>query len=625
METFAAVTLITSALFLAMILELAATPKFAGRMARIFLVIAAVSGLLIYSYGYTADPADGVAVDAIRSLLAVCGMLVAKMDFALVQDLPPFDREWGKVLFWVVHWCALYATASAAITTVGAEALRKLRLYLARWGKLEIVYGVNADSVAFGTELAAGRRTPVVFVDSGASPAFTGEIARAGCVLRTDGAALAADPAFAKSLGVRGGKRKITLYALSKDPGENLRRAKAFLEAAKKLGAQPRQLSLVILGQENGDISGLQVLGDRYGYGYVTVFSEAALAARLLVRTYPPCNTVSFDEQGAAQEDFEALIAGFGRTGQEVLRQLVMNGQFAGSRFRAAVFAPDCGAVKGYFAKCCGQVLEQYDIRFYPCDARSEQMYDYILERGGKLKYLVLCTGSEDMNREIAQELEDFLDRQGMELPIYQCTARGIRYSRGNITQEQKLYRPEVLSMEELDRMAMVINHRYQPEPRGSALEAWMKCDYFSRMSCRASADFSPAMLRAAHKTAEQVLEEGWDLTPEQQENLSRTEHLRWCAYHYCMGFAPMSQEEYDSRERLYLQDRSIRVGKNMRKRTHACLRPWEELDALSERESRITGKHVDYKASDMKNVMAMPELLRQSRQAEWGDLDAAL
>ena len=51
--------------------------------------------------------------------------------------------------------------------------------------------------------------------------------------------------------------------------------------------------------------------------------------------------------------------------------------------------------------------------------------------------------------------------------------------------------------------------------------------------------------------------------------------------------------------------------------RTHACLVPWEELDALSARENAITGDQVDYKAMDRNNVLALPEILGAYRDME--------
>ena len=83
-----------------------------------------------------------------------------------------------------------------------------------------------------------------------------------------------------------------------------------------------------------------------------------------------------------------------------------------------------------------------------------------------------------------------------------------------------------------------------------------------------------------------------------------------------------MTQEEYRAREERYLQqtasgEKPLRIGKNMEERTHACLISWEELDALSLRESNLTGRKINYQAMDTENVLLIPELLRAGRKTE--------
>jgi hypothetical protein len=129
------------------------------------------------------------------------------------------------------------------------------------------------------------------------------------------------------------------------------------------------------------------------------------------------------------------------------------------------------------------------------------------------------------------------------------------------------------------------------------------------------------AYLRMVNKTEADILAGSWNPTPEQLDNMSKTEHSRWCAFHYCMGFSPMSPEEYDSREAQYLYQKAhqitplVRVGKNMEKKTHACLITWDELDILSARESRVTGKSVDYKQYDTDNILTIPQLLQKKSE----------
>lgn len=611
------VILSTLVLFVGIILLMAAKAKSVGKLAGVFIAIAAAGGLAFYGYGFAATTPD-VPLAVIRTLLAVCGMYMGKNELGAISGAPGMDETWMQVLFQVVHLCAIYATVSTAIATVGAGPLRKLRLWLARRGKLTLIYGLNDESLNLGKALLAKKDGAVVFIDNKPDPASAAIIAKEGCVLRTDESALKAERKFMRFIGAHIKNRKIRIYALERDARENLQYAACALKSLQTLDAEPENLSLVIRGQENTATTELQVLSDRYGYGTVTVVQEAALTARLLVRNYPPSDSIAFDENARATEDYEALIVGFGQMGQAVLRQLVMSGQFEGSTFRAAVFAPDCDAVKGHFTRSFSDVLNTYDIRFYENDARSEALYDYLAQRGQRIKAVVLCTGADRVNNELADDLDDFMFMKGLRIPLYLCTTRGVKlFGRdGQMTVYHSIFQPDVLDLEALDGLAMKINHHYLGDPDCGAAKTWRECDYFSRMSCRAFADFVPTMLRMAGKPAEEVAK-GWELTDAQWENMSRTEHLRWCAFHYAMGFAPMTPEEFDQRGQTYRAqvaagEKPLRIGKDMERRVHACLVSWEELEDLSRREEAYTGKKVNYQKLDTENIRIIPKLLSQ-------------
>lgn len=602
--------------FFAMILQLAAKPRFAGKLTGTLIIISAVGALFFYGYGF-AYQLSNPALAILRGLLGVCGIFMGRIDTSVIAGVPLFESPIMHILFWLIHVFALYATASATITAIGADALRKLRLWMARRGELHLIFGANPDTLDFARELSKQPKNAIVFVDGKADAGTVATIAKIGCVLRSDAAATSMSPSFLKSIGMRPGKRHITLYALSANSADNLRCASSLLASLQKLDIHPRQTSLVLSGIESTAVENLQVLGERYGFGYVSAFQKSDLAARLLVQAFPPCDTISFDSNGKAAEDFHALVIGFGQMGQAVLRHLVMNGQFAGSTFRCAVFSPDCQHVGGLLTADCDEMLANYDISLHPYDARSAQLYDYLSNHAASIKYIVVCTGSEKLNHEIADDLALHFQRAGREIPIHQCTYSSVirQKSTNSLPENQKLYTPAMLCNEEADRMAMILNHYYQNEPEVSPIDHWMRCDYFSRMSSRASADFIPAILRAAGTSEQDILNAGWTPSAALLENLSITEHLRWCAFHYAMGIRRMRDEEFDARAAEYLSgNHKLRIAKNMVSRTHACLVTWDELDILSEKENRITGGSINYKQLDANNVLAIPALLKSRK-----------
>lgn len=607
---------LTGLLFLCMILLLAYKPRFAAKVTSTLIVIIAVSGIFFYGYGFSYT-APTPAIALVRALLAVCGMFTGKQDIGSIAAAPLMQEPGVLFLFWLVHLGALYAMTSAVITTVGARALRMLRVWLARRGDLVLIRGLTAESLALGRALAAKPHTSVVFVDGAPPSGLADGVHAAHCVLRSDGSALACDRQFFKGMGAGRPGRRIALYAIGDDPAVNMTYASALLAQLKQGEVAPEQTSLVLMTREREGAVSLQNLDRQYGYGYVSLVEPAQLAARLLMQQYPMCDRMEFDETGRAKQDMEVLQVGFGRVGQAVLRQTVMNGQFAGSRFRATVFDPDWEKVDGSFFRTSGPVTELYDVTFRACDGRSRELFRHLEQRAAAIRYVVVCTGSDERNLEIGREISACLREAGSTVPVCICSHRGVRAydGEGALSRLQQIWQPGLLSADGLDRVAMELNQQYQSNGR-TAVENWMCCDWFSRMSCRASADYLPALLRMAGKTPEQALEH-WAPAGELLENLAHSEHLRWNAFHHCMGFRAMTREEFAARAETARQQQAagqtpLRVAKNMAGRTHACLVDWDGLEELSARELALTGRKVDYKQMDRDNVLAVPMLLKQ-------------
>lgn len=353
-----------------------------------------------------------------------------------------------------------------------------------------------------------------------------------------------------------------------------------------------------------------------YGFGSVYSFSEAKVAARLMVRLSPPCDVIRFDQDGRAAEGFHAVIAGFGETGTAVLEQLVMNGQFCGGDFSVDVFdpSPKNGMLFG------SELMERYTIRFHEYSAGSREFFTFLKEN--RCNYIVLSTGDEKGNFYLDSTLRKWFSQERTVCPeIVLCTRKGVlkTVSGADTACYRDIYNSDALELEKMDRVAMQINQYYQGNGKTPA-ENWKDCDFFSRLSCRAAADFYPAVLRAAGMTEQQVLDGKWSVSPQVLENLAVTEHLRWCAFHSAMGYRPMDERTFEERSRAYLDEKhqkgssSVKVAKDTENRLHACLILWEQLDALSEKVNAVTGGHTDYKQADRDNILAVPDVIRAAR-----------
>ena len=618
--TYVISILITAISFLCLVLLLSVKPTVSKKITIMALAISGISGFFIYGYAY-AVICDNIVLASLKALLAVCGSFVGRNEFSSIASVPVMQTLVMKIFFEFIRLLALYATASAIITTIGREALKRLRLLLFRRGRINIIYGINDDTLSLARDLADKKRGIIVFVSENTSSAET--ISDIGGVIKTDAHALKADRKFLKSIGFSAGKRTLTLYAVSKNAVENVRYAKALIKTLAEIKAPSKDLHLVLLGQEENAVSLLQNSSDRYGYGFVSAVNEPQMTARLLIRKYPPCNYLTFDDDCKATKNFEALIVGFGQVGQAVLKSVLMNAQFEGSNFHLSVFATNCNSTDGRFADQFGSLCSNYDLSFYGYDARSRKMYEYLSENRDTLKYVVVCVGNDALNHEIAADLTAYFSRYGCDIPVFICSRKGVESCAVDIsdTVVHNIYSTDLVDSENLDKMAMAVNHIYQKSKDKTPLQNWMECDYFSRQSCRAFADFLPAILHITNKTEEQILTDGFELTDIQKDNLSKTEHLRWCAFHYCVGFSCMSDEEFEERSKIYKEQiekfgtSNLRITKNMNERTHACLVEWDALNELSVKEAAVTGLYRDYQAMDTDNVMALPDILQTLNQ----------
>ena len=369
----------------------------------------------------------------------------------------------------------------------------------------------------------------------------------------------------------------------------------------------------MLLGQEERYGGDLQVSKDHYGYGEVKAFDYGELTARLLMQKYPVCNAMEFDENGLAKTDVEVLIIGFGHMGQDTLKKLIANGQFEGSTFHAHIFDPQCGSIDGFYRRSYYTMLDNYDVNFHPYSGSSIELCDFLDEHAQKLTYIVIAVGNVKTGNSLAYSIMEYLEKAGKKLPIYQCCEGSVICHRNHIESSYtSLHDADILYGGTMDELAIRINHYYS-DPNGSAKEQWMASDYFSRMSCRASADFLSSYIFKL--CGNQSIE----ISDKKFENMAKTEHLRWMAFHYIMGYSGMSDEVWNERVEEYRKEAVLtgsgktRISKDTINKRHACLVPWDELDLLSEKENAVTGKNVDYKQMDRDNIKAVLKILGES------------
>ncbi|MDO4804478.1 MAG: hypothetical protein Q4A32_06645 [Lachnospiraceae bacterium] len=587
----------------------------------------ATLGAFFYGYGFSIKM-ESLLVAIPKTVLAVCGMFVGRWEIASMEELPLFKNPFAMCLFLTAHFMAFYSFVNVVLMRLGSGVLKKIRTRLLKKNDLYIIYGISDETVLFANRLRNGWKNgephlSILFVPECGDPDLARLVEQNGWVCRMDSDAQYPNSRFLRSLGIKTGddSRKIALYALSAEENRNRRYASELLEALKRERIPAENLSLTIYTNNTADVGRMQAQRDRYGYTDINSFELQSLTARLLTLEYPVYNMIRFQESGLACEDVDILIAGFGQTGQAVLRNFVRNGQFEGSHFHAAVFAPDIRSMSGQFFTAYEELCTHYSIEFHEHDARSVQAADYVRDHARTLKYIVACAGDEKTNWEIIRTLEAVSGKYSGATLFLIC-------DKGTVTNVESfnvgdtiidIWRDEILSASIADRAAKAVNASYNGL-ESSTEELWRACAPFSRESCRAAADFMRAYCRISGISESEAAAGAWDISGELLENLAKTEHLRWNAFHWSMGWKTMTDEEFRERAKIYLRQKEngntalIRIAKNDAERHHACLVSWEELMSLSDRENAVTGKNVDYQQYDRDNVLAVPMMIAQTK-----------
>lgn len=623
--------IVLSILFLAVIMLLDTFNKKNKYATTIVACITLLGGFVLYGVGYAAKE-DDLFIAAFKTATSAIKMFAGGDGGKDIVDTWIFQYPVVLYSFEFVHFMALAVTAKAVLFTFSAGLIRRLLLFFKRKGKLVIIYGVNETSIKFGSSLNKDRKKSVVYVDDKSAKDYSNIIKSwSDGILISDENAVNPTESFLKQIGAFNSTRKIIVYTLSDDEVANIDYATKLNKVLKEQTVIPKDnVSLTLLANMEMEYGNMFQAdeNEKYGFGSVLTLDIPYIAARHLVSRYAPCNYVSFDKKkGVATSDFNAVIVGFGKLGQAVLRKLVMNAQFVGSNFHVTVYDPNMNAIAGNIKSRYGSMFEQYDIVLKQADARSEDLFDD-LKKNTDINYVAVCIGDEQINNEVAADIETFAIRTHRDIDVFRCTKDFIFYhnAKENIYKKNSNFERANLDIELTDAKAMALNFMYCSNnvdgDDKTPLDYWVNAGFLDKMSSRASADFLSSMCEMVGLSEEDILKNGLsDLTEEQMVNLSITEHLRWCAFQYAFGYETMPAEVWEKRVNDYKAEvaakgsSKIKIQKDDYNRFHACLIDWDELDALSERFSQATGKDKDYKNDDRSNVEMLPEVLRISRK----------
>lgn len=623
MKTF--LVLLVALLLIATVIYLATLNR---KNKYVMVVVAAIillGGFVFYGFGYSylyTNGEDYTLIEAgLQTARSTIKMFAGDSNLSDIVETPIMSEKISIIIFKLIHFTALIITARAILVYFGDKLIKRLRIYMTRKGHLAIIYGVNEASIDLGNELRNNKDFSVVYIDKKIEEVFAGIIEeRIEGLCVSDENAVSPSEKFLEQIGAFKKNRKVVLYAMHKNETNNIEFAKKMNAILKDTKRIPKaNASLTILARMDIDFGAkLQATEkEQYGFGSVMELDRPYLAARHLVTYYPPCDHITFDtEKCLATSDFHAIIVGFSKLGQAVLKQLVQTGQFEGSKFHVTVYDPNMDNIMGLINHSTKTMFENYNIELKRIDAKSMEFYQNLLDNSD-VSYVATCLPNPEKNMEIALDIQSFMQKEKRDAKVFCCGEDSVYFYdwKKHIQKKTSTCTRETLDIALADARAMVLNYIYchtNSDVDKEPLDYWINAPYMDKMSSRASADFAKSYCNVMGIDAKTIAKvEKLNVTDEQLDNLAKTEHLRWCAFHYVMGYDKMPEEEFAKKAEAYKTDSSVKINKDNENRLHICLVPWDDLDELSEKVAAATGKVKDYKQDDRNNILMLPKLLK--------------
>lgn len=348
--------------------------------------------------------------------------------------------------------------------------------------------------------------------------------------------------------------------------------------------------------------------------------------------------------------EFRFLLIGFGSCGQDVLQELICNGQFLRSRGQPVPFAVDVvekdETVIAQYKRAHPGLCEMYHVNFKGgIRVETEAFDEWVTENIVKYGRVIVCLNGDAMNMGIASQIVEVARCNGKTVKanvVYAKVSdhiRNIHAPKGTMWtifskneseagpepvpirffgDLKNIYRMSELDAEKSDEMAKVLNVWYNkekiPEDRQIVEDVWNKAPVFDQMSSRASAEGHRNLLallgyeavpagdpRPEVKLPSALFEKESALA----ETLAETEHLRWNAFHFTRGFrcwdvlgSGLNVLDVD---KIKKQDRDGKVRANQLSHAgrHAYLVPFDKLPDVDLKLARLNDKACAKKRED--------------------------
>lgn len=316
--------------------------------------------------------------------------------------------------------------------------------------------------------------------------------------------------------------------------------------------------------------------------------------------------THSFSESDALPyliEPFDICIIGFDSIGQEFLLSAFENSAFLTrdnqESFRALVFDEEMLVKKEKFLTDVPYFESSGQIDFADAGIHTPEYFKIIGARIDSLKQIIVATHDTRFNIEAAVKLQRYFNRIGRYdyrpeiLIIFNEPCPGIEHLLGQYPNmrimdvNDRIINYETLVERSIDTKAKATHEQYRQTSDKKMLK-WEDLETFTQESNRA------ANRDIYNKKALFELCKGEE--KERIDFIAQYEHSRWCAFHYAHGWKLLPVSDLTDEERARC------ITKHPKEKRHACLVPWDELDALPQEEQ---GRLKKYDVDNVRDALA--------------------
>lgn len=456
------------------------------------------------------------------------------------------------------------------------------RLLSVRWKDLYVFSNLNERSIALASDiLRKNKNAAVVFANVSSDKDEDNELIEDANGI---GAILFKKSISAIKYSVHSKNKKIVFFLIGQNEADNISQGSELIGRYKDL--KNSELYLFSNSKQS------ELFFDSVHPMHVMKMRRVREPKNLINRYLYDNGRLIFESAFAKEGELKsisAVLIGMGAYGTEMAKALPWFCQLPGYYFKLNVFDKDENAETKFTALCpeymnpaCNKMRvdgeAQYDISFHSGVDYHCAEFEKKLSEISDASFVFVSIGSDEENISCAIACRTYFERKGLHPRIVAIVHNSdkidyIKDAKANDGRPfdidyfgslRELYSVNVIINSELEEMALKIHMRYYNPKSGMSREDHEACfwknEYNYASSC-SSAIHNKVRVECKISGAEK---EETDLTDEERDVITETEHRRWNAYIRSCGYVYSGSKEKSSRNDLA--------------KMHNCLVPFDEL-----------------------------------------------